>query len=814
MSLITFLRNYYNTIRVVATRLTCILLFILFTRTVTVSQTTTVTSGKIGLCLSGGGAKGLAHVGLLKLIDSLGIKIDYVTGTSMGSIIGGLYASGWTGLQIDSIIKSADWDQLLSQYVPMNEIYSDEKDEYGRYIGELPIRNRKLSFTGFIEGQKLMSLLSKLTDHVGHINDFSKLPIPFKCMAVDIINAKPVTMDHGNLAIAMRASMAIPTVFKPVTFEDMLLVDGGLITNFPVNTLKEMGATFIIGSYTGGRLLTEKEMNTVNKLLIQSNSFYGISKAKDEIKICNILNNLTENMKQFNAGDFKKSTKIIKAGEQIVYKIRPALCALADSLAAKGLLSPKPPLIQSSSTFFKIGSITIDSCSKQTRKFITHRLSLKDGDLCSFNDLSRNVKRIYGSRFFYKATYALSQADSQGIYNVNIKFQRDDILRFKGGLHYDTELGAGFMLNLTARNLLGTHSRLLATIDIAQFFKYRIHYRYYLNQTQTSLNLEFLREKSAIKEYDPLQKPRRDYYNLYRSFNSGFNINLGIPAAFYSGIGGEINQVDAKYKAAVLDVVSVQNISSLSTFIKNRFLFNTLDHPLIPRKGTKVFIEHRLTPISIQMANFQSINIDTNGVVKTTDFKDTAYYLPYNKIQADIKYYLPLHPKISVMTGLQTGFIFNSKQKNESTSGGTSPNIINGNPVLEEWFFGGVIQRTRSNQIPMTGLHENGLSTPNFASLNLGVQFEPIRKLFLLPAFTYLYRGSSTEHFMDYIGNIQFANKTYTDADLNTYNSSYSYGLIVTYKSPLGPLSVSISKSSIYYQNSDPVVYLSMGYHF
>lgn len=732
----------------------------------------------------------------------------------MGSIIGGLYACGWTGLQIDSIIKTADWERLLSQYVPMNEIYNDEKDEYCRYIGELPIRNGKLSFTGFIEGQKLMSLLSQLTDHVSHISDFSKLPIPFKCMAVDIINAQPIVMDHGNLAIAMRASMAIPTVFKPVAFENMLLVDGGLIANFPVNVLKEMGATFIIGSYTGGRLLTEKEMNTVNKLLIQSNSFYGISKAKDEIKACQILNNLTENMKEFNAGDFKKSKKIIKSGEMIVDKIRPKLYALADSLAAKGLLNSKPPLDQFSSVFFKIGSITLDSCSKQTRKFITHRLSLKEGSLCSFNDLSRNVRRIYGSRFFYKATYALSPADSQGTYNVNIKFQRDDILRFKGGLHYDTELGAGFMLNLTARNFLGTHSRLLATIDIAQFFKYRIHYRYYLNQTQTSLNLEFLREKSAIKEYDLVQQPRRDYYNLYRSFNSGFNINLGMPAAFYSGIGGEINQVDAKYKAVVLDVVSVQNISSLSTFIKNRFLFNTLDHPLIPKKGIKFFIEHRLIPISVQMANFQTIKIDTNGVVKNTVFKDTAYYLPYNKIQADIKYYLPVHPKISIMTELQTGLIFKSRRENQNSQDSLSLSFINGNPVLEEWFLGGVIQRTRSNQIPMTGFHENELSTPNFASLSLGVQIEPIRKLFLLPTFTYLYRGSSTKHFMDYIGNIQFSNKSYTDSDLNTYTSSYAYGLSITYKSPLGPLSVSVSKSSIYAPKSDPVVYLSMGYHF
>ena len=308
---------------------------------------------KIGLCLSGGGAKGLAHIGLLKQIDSLGIKIDYITGTSMGSVVGGLYAAGYTGYQIDSIAHTIDWDLLLNQYVPMNDIYIDEKDEYGRYLGEIPIKKGKLVVTGFIEGQELLNTLMRLTKHVNQINDFNELPIPFKCMAVDIVNVTPVVMDHGSLAIAMRSSMSIPTVFKPVKVDGRLLVDGGVMVNFPVKQLKEMGADIIIGSYTGGRLMTENEMNTFNKLLVQSSSFYGINKSKDEILLCDVFSNLTDSMKQFSAGDFKKSLRIIEAGDVLSHNALPQLIKLANKQKSNGIIYEKKKLIQPSD-FFKV----------------------------------------------------------------------------------------------------------------------------------------------------------------------------------------------------------------------------------------------------------------------------------------------------------------------------------------------------------------------------------------------------------------------------------------------------------------------------
>jgi NTE family protein len=229
---------------------------------------------KVGLTLSGGGAKGLIYVGLLKMIDSLDIKIDYITGTSMGSIVGGLYAIGYKGNELDSLARNTNWSKYLTNNVPLNKITMEEKDEYGRYMIEL---NSNTLMPGLpiavINGQNITSFLNDLTFRVHHISDFNKFPIPFKCVAVDIVTGKPVVIDKGSLALALRTSMSIPTAFSPIDTGKMLLVDGGLFKNFPVEYVKNMGAEFVIGANCSGMLLSKKELKTLVNMLEQTTSF-------------------------------------------------------------------------------------------------------------------------------------------------------------------------------------------------------------------------------------------------------------------------------------------------------------------------------------------------------------------------------------------------------------------------------------------------------------------------------------------------------------------------------------------------------------
>ncbi|WP_430403573.1 patatin-like phospholipase family protein [Fluviicola sp.] len=497
---------------------------------------------KIGLCLSGGGAKGLAHIGILKLIDSLGIKIDYITGTSMGSVIGGLYAAGYTGNQIDSLARTADWEIILNQYVPADNINMDEKDEYGKYIVEIPFVHGHFNFTGVIDGQSLQELLTRLTKHVNNVSDFNKLPIPYKCMAVDILTMKPIEIDSGNLALAMRSSMSIPTVFRPIKWNNYLLVDGGLMVNFPVKQLQAMGADFIIGSYTGGRLMDKDELNTINKLLIQSSSFYGIQEAKDDIEACNIFNNLTTNMLQYNAGDFKFAKQIIDKGIDVVKLIRPQLIKLSDQYHKLNGAYIRPALISSDPKFL-VRSICIEGVSSgETEKFILKRLDLKPGDSTTFKDLDNSIIDAYSNRYFTKVYYSVTEDSVKGA-DIKLHVIEDFQMAFKGSIHYDTEYGAGVFLNFTGRNLLGKNSRVVLSVDLAESLKFRVNYRKYINASRFSTFTSFYNENIKQKFFTASGGLQDTYKNNYNMLSTALSYNINVQSSASIGVMYEVSSL-------------------------------------------------------------------------------------------------------------------------------------------------------------------------------------------------------------------------------------------------------------------------------
>ena len=200
------------------------------------------TRPKIGVTLSGGGAKGFAHIGILQAIDSAGLKVDYITGTSMGSVVGGLYASGYSGNNIETIARELDWNVLFSTAPQLNAIGIEEKDEFNKYALELPFEHGKFKIgKGIIEGQELWLKFAELFYPVYNIRDFSQLPIPFKCIGTDLSTGDAVVMGEGNIITCIRASMAIPAVFTPVQYQGKTLVDGGVVNNFPVMDVKANG---------------------------------------------------------------------------------------------------------------------------------------------------------------------------------------------------------------------------------------------------------------------------------------------------------------------------------------------------------------------------------------------------------------------------------------------------------------------------------------------------------------------------------------------------------------------------------------------
>ncbi len=232
---------------------------------------------KVGLVLSGGGARGVAHVGVLKALERLRIPIDYIAGTSMGAVVGGLYASGMTPEEIEACFRDADWHVLLTDAVQRRALpYGQKERDFTMNQNlELELTQKGLQIpAGIVQGTALLALLRQLLLPVAAIDDFDDLPIPFRAVATDIETGKPVVMSQGDLPLSIRASMAVPGVFIPVILDEQLLVDGGLSYNLPVQVVKDMGADIVIAVDVRADLLKRDDLQSAVSIANQMLSIF------------------------------------------------------------------------------------------------------------------------------------------------------------------------------------------------------------------------------------------------------------------------------------------------------------------------------------------------------------------------------------------------------------------------------------------------------------------------------------------------------------------------------------------------------------
>ena len=299
---------------------------------------------KVGVVLSGGGAKGMAHIGVLKVIEKAGIPIDYVVGTSMGSIIGGLYSIGYSPEQLDSMVRRQDWTFLLSDKIPRSEQNLSERDASQKYVFSIPFGKgvKAEVFGGLIRGQNLANLFSELTIGYHDSINFNKLPIPFACVSENIVNGNEVNFHEGVLATAMRASMAIPGVFTPVRLDSMVLVDGGVVNNYPVNVARAMGADLIIGVDVQSELKPAGELNSAGAILGQLVNLMGQDLYKKNLKETTTY--IKVNVEGYSAASFTPSAidTLIMRGEEAAMAQDSALMALKSQLGLDSTYMPQP----------------------------------------------------------------------------------------------------------------------------------------------------------------------------------------------------------------------------------------------------------------------------------------------------------------------------------------------------------------------------------------------------------------------------------------------------------------------------------------
>jgi len=545
---------------------------------------------KIGLVLSGGGAKGLAHIGALKVIEEAGIQIDYIGGSSMGAIVGALYASGYSATQLDSIFHEINFNILIQDEVPRGAKTFYEKEETEKYALTLPFDDFKISFpSGLSKGQNIYNLMSRLTMHLGNIQDFSKMPIPFFCIASNIETGEQVILESGSLAKAVSASGAIPSVFSPVKINGKLLTDGGVTNNYPVTELRERGADIIIGVDVQDSLADRKQLRSVFDILTQINNFRTISDMREKIKLTDLY--IKPDITKFNVLSFDKGSAIIDSGEVAAHKKMTQLKLIADNQRA---ITPRVKKVIRADKFH-INSLTIEGNNSYPRAYILGKLQLKYYSEYTQEDLYNGINNMAATGNFDRINYNLIPNDSS--YTLALQLEESPNKTFlRLALHYDNLYKSGALINLTRKSTLFTND--VASVDVILGDNFRYNFQYYIdkgyywsygiksryNLFERGVAFDFVRENAGLEDIgiNKIAIKYQDVTNQFyveTLFQQIFSFGLGLEHK-YLKISSETlgNEPNNNFSSTVFDK---NNYYSTFGYLK----LDSFDNKYFPRKG-------------------------------------------------------------------------------------------------------------------------------------------------------------------------------------------------------------------------------------
>jgi NTE family protein len=726
---------------------------------------------KIGMVLSGGGARGLAHIGVLKVLEEAGIQTDIITGTSMGGIIAGLYASGYSAEELSTINANADWDAILSNDVPLNNIVMEEKEDYARYILELPIRDKKLQLpSGLIEGQQLSELFSQLTWNSAGLTSFDSLSIPFRCTASDIIKGKVVLFDHGDLSTAMRTSMAIPSVFTPVFADSTsLLVDGGLMRNFPVQEAINMGADIIIGVYVGySARVNAYEYNSMKNILTRTTMINGVSDSKKQLELPDIL--IKPDLKGFSPASFNSNLTIEKRGEEAARKIFDQLKSLADSLNQIAPPRKKKKLPANDSLF--ISDVIVENCFHTSPDFVLTKSGLRANTWLTPQKVNNGIAKVFGTLYYDKITYRFEKDDNK--LNLVLTVKEKPQSYFKFAIHYDNYYNTGLILGYTKRNLIFPNSRLNILTDISKYPELSIDYHKYFGPAQQSIiSFKLTSGRDKIPIYSSGQSI--GFLNLIYSeigpiARQSFGIN------HQAGIG-LIDEVSIVYpNQSIKEIVPEWNFKKYGFHglsLIGFYRINQLNSQLYPTKG--FYLDLNLKSVIFPSPVFSPANDTFDYDTLNMDIK------PYQKVLFTFDYYYPATKKLSLNTGVNIGLSYDD--------------IV----ATDYFIIGGYRYNLRRNHIAFVGVNLNEQFSNNFITGKAALKYEIHPSVYLEGIVNWMGVGDSPENLAENLINYK------------TEQMIVGFGGGATIKSPVGPLSFLLGWNTNDYTLQ---AYLNLGYSF
>ena len=429
---------------------------------------------KVGVVLSGGGAKGFAHVSVLKKLEEAGVRIDYIAGTSMGAIIGGLYASGYNATELDSVLRVNDLDGLVRDDLPREVSSFYQKENDGKYAISLPLVKRKIELPSAVsKGQSAFNIFSQLTEHVHEVDDFSELSIPFFCIATNLETGEEVILDKGFLPEAIRASGSLPGLLTPVKVDGKVLVDGGIVNNFPVEMMKEKGVDFVIGVNVSGGLKDIENINSLPEILMQIAGFQMYNKLEEKIEQADLY--IRPELDEFSTFSFDQSQEIMEKGDIAVNKVEDQIRALAAQQS--GVFIERTISDYSFKDAFFIKEIEIKGNRNYTDKYCIKKLGLRKNERINREDFMRGIDVLTATGNFESIFYKLITVEGGTKVEFEITENKEETL-IQFGAHYDDLYKTGILINFTNKHLFFKNDFISADFVVGDNIRYNLDYFY------------------------------------------------------------------------------------------------------------------------------------------------------------------------------------------------------------------------------------------------------------------------------------------------------------------------------------------------
>lgn len=679
---------------------------------------TTLHRPTVGLVLSGGGAKGAAEVGVLKYIEELGIPIDLVCGTSIGGLIGGLYSVGYTPDDMQELFTTQDWSTMLTDYIKPSYLSYSTKMRSAKYLITIPFRtagevldfgDKNRSFTsslpsGYADGFNVNNLLSSLTVGYQDSISFSTLPVPYMCVASDMVSCKAKNWGSGELKTAMRSTMSIPGLFDPVRTEGMVLVDGGTRNNFPTDIAKAMGADYVIGIELSDSRPSYEEVNNIGDIIWQFMNMLGNDAFDKNIHIPDVM--IKPTLKGYNMMSFSVEAidTMIVRGYNAAAEKKDELLSLKQKLDLTLKASPQSKATDIGKTPVEISEISFNGLSDKEIRMVSKLIEFEEGDKVGKADLDRTMSKLLATGAFSSLTYSLLGKEEPFSLVFNCVTAPTNSLSL--GARMDTEEWASLLFNLGINTNSLRGSRFNLTAKLGQNLKAEAHYAFDFARMPTiNLSASISRYKGNLGSAGDNMRFDVTYWThkemLYLTDIRWTKVN------FKAGIKNQYIDLDeSSYLASLISELLSKDAlhgSYVGAFTSGHYY--TFDDYYYPSRGTSLEF---------------SCNYD---FLKLRD----PSFSPAISLGVDLKTIIPIGRKFAIIPDFHFRNVINTGEKT-----GSDGHRYKDLSVLHTNFVGGSLaRRYTENQVPFFGVNNITNVDEYLQTATIEFRLNPAKKFYV-----------------------------------------------------------------------------------